>query len=58
MGTVNLVPDALEPSYGSRTPAGGLLFLRLRPINSAETHAAMHSMPMPDAGEMASPSGR
>jgi hypothetical protein len=31
MGTVNLVPDELRRSYGSRTPVGGLLFLRVRP---------------------------
>jgi len=31
MGTVNLLPDGLEASYGSRTPVGGLVFARLRP---------------------------
>ena len=31
MGTVNLVPSALEPSYGSRIPLGALVFLRVRP---------------------------
>jgi hypothetical protein len=30
-GTVNLVPSALETPYGSRTPIGGMVFLRLRP---------------------------
>jgi hypothetical protein len=30
-GTVNLVPSPLEGYYGSRTPVGGFLFLRLRP---------------------------
>jgi hypothetical protein len=39
-GTVNLVPTALEPSYGSRTPVGGMVFLRLRPYHS-QPHAAM-----------------
>jgi hypothetical protein len=31
-GTVNFVPAALEPYYGSRTPVGGFLFLRVRPF--------------------------
>jgi hypothetical protein len=30
-GTVNFVPLPLEGYYGSRTPVGGFLFLRLRP---------------------------
>ncbi|MDB4874014.1 MAG: hypothetical protein JWM41_460 [Gemmatimonadetes bacterium] len=30
MGTVNVVPSALTTAYGSRTPAGGMVFLRLR----------------------------
>jgi hypothetical protein len=30
-GTINVVPAALEPAYGSQTPLGGLVFLRLRP---------------------------
>ena len=29
--TLNLLPRALEPHYGSRTPAGLVLFVRLRP---------------------------
>jgi hypothetical protein len=33
-GTVNFVPAALQGSYGSRTPVGGMLFLRLRPYHS------------------------
>jgi hypothetical protein len=31
MGTLNVVPSNLERTYGSRTPVGGLVFLRLRP---------------------------
>jgi hypothetical protein len=31
MGTLNLVPSSLGSIYGSRTPLGGLVFLRLRP---------------------------
>ena len=30
--SLNLVPRDLEPFYGSRTPAGGMLFIRLRPL--------------------------
>jgi hypothetical protein len=29
--TVNVVPEALEPVYGSRLPTGGLVYLRIRP---------------------------
>jgi hypothetical protein len=35
MGTVNVVPSALETTYGSRTPLGGLVFLRLRPFHTS-----------------------
>jgi len=28
--TVNLVPESLEPVYGTRTPLGGMVFLRVR----------------------------
>jgi hypothetical protein len=31
MGTVNIVPETLRSTYGSRTPLGGMIFLRLRP---------------------------
>lgn len=34
MGTLNVVPSALEPAYGSRTPLGGLIFLRVRPFRT------------------------
>jgi hypothetical protein len=36
-GTINFVGSALENVYGSRTPMGGLLFMRLRPTFSAAT---------------------
>jgi hypothetical protein len=29
--SLNVVPAALQPIYGSRTPAGGMLFVRIRP---------------------------
>jgi hypothetical protein len=31
-GTVNLLPEELEPVYGSRHPLGGLVFFRVRPF--------------------------
>ncbi|MGH7521968.1 MAG: hypothetical protein ACREMI_11880 [Gemmatimonadales bacterium] len=33
-GSLNVVPSALEPFYGSRTPVGAMVFLRLRPLHS------------------------
>ena len=33
-GTVNVVPSALESTYGSRTPLGAMVFVRLRPYHS------------------------
>ena len=43
MGTVNVVPSALSSAYGSRTPLGGVVFLRLRPTRS-ESMAGMAGM--------------
>jgi hypothetical protein len=37
--TLNMVPSALEPFYGSRTPVGGMVFLRLRPYHE-QSHEA------------------
>lgn len=48
MGTVNLVPPALEPAYGSRTPLGVFLFLRLRPAGTRD--AGMGGMHMTATG--------
>ncbi|MGH7617293.1 MAG: hypothetical protein ACREPM_08710 [Gemmatimonadaceae bacterium] len=44
MGTVNTVPQSLEGAYGSRTPLGLFVFLRLRPI--AARNDAMAEMQM------------
>lgn len=46
-GTVNYIPRALESGYGSRTPVGGMVFLRLRPnhgphASSSQAPAAAH----------------
>jgi hypothetical protein len=35
MGTVNFVPAALEQTYGSRTPTGLFVFIRLRALDGA-----------------------
>lgn len=42
--SLNLVPEALEPFYGSRAPAGFTIFVNLRP---AEPMMGGMSMPMP-----------
>jgi hypothetical protein len=34
MGTLNVVPQSLQPAYGSRTPLGAFVFLRVRPIGA------------------------
>jgi hypothetical protein len=46
-GNVGFVPSALEPAYGSRTPVGMMVFLRLRSRHLGMTSSAM---PMGDAG--------
>lgn len=45
-GSVNFVPRELVPYYGSRTPAGFAIFLRLRPARMAMDHHMMKGMPM------------
>jgi hypothetical protein len=35
MGTVSVVPSALESARGSRTPLGALVFVRTRPFQRA-----------------------
>src|SRR5467141_3308940 len=37
LATLNLVPAALDPVYGSRTPAGGMVFVRIRPLHAPHT---------------------
>jgi hypothetical protein len=44
-GAVDFVPESLAPFYGSRTPVGALIFLRLRPVRQAIGMAAMAGMP-------------
>jgi hypothetical protein len=46
MGMVNTVPAALQPFYGSRTPLGGMVFIRIRALRSAGGMAGMPGMKM------------
>jgi hypothetical protein len=41
MGTINFVPSSIESIYGSRTPVGGVVFLRLRPQFKGSSMAGM-----------------
>lgn len=46
-GSVNFVPPSLEPAYGSRTPGGIAVYLRLRPAPmQMRMDHSMHKMPM------------
>lgn len=52
-GTLDVVPSGLQPAYGTRTPLGATIFLRLRPgrmhMNMGGKRKGMHKMPgMPD----------
>ena len=44
-GSVNLVPAGLNAVYGSRTPAGVAIYLRLQPVGSREGGMKMDGMP-------------
>ena len=43
-GTLNFVPAALEPYYGSRNPTGVFVFLRMRPFHSSRSSTRMNDM--------------
>jgi len=43
-GTVNAIPSTLESTYGSRTPVGGMVFFRVRPLHASHS---MSKDPMP-----------
>jgi hypothetical protein len=45
MGTLNVVPSTLDAVYGSRTPLGAMVFLRVRPFRTAMSMEGMSSMP-------------
>lgn len=40
-GTLNVLPTSLVPYYGSRTPLGGMVFLRVRPVRAAHEGMTM-----------------
>ncbi len=46
-GTADLLPDGLTPYYGSRTPVGGVVFVRLRPLHHVMSLPGMPGMSMP-----------
>ena len=48
-GSLNVLPRTLETSYGSRTPLGGMVFLRLRPYHE-RAHASMEPGHAPAPG--------
>ena len=49
-GTLNAVPAALETFYGSRTPVGGMLLVRIRPLHAPHDMATTMA-PMPGMRE-------
>src|SRR2546427_3968497 len=44
-GSVNFVPSSLNAVYGSRTPAGVAIYLRLQPVGAREGGMKMDGMP-------------
>jgi hypothetical protein len=48
-GSLNVLPRTLEAAYGSRSPLGGMVFLRLRPYHE-RAHASMGSGHAPAPG--------
>src|SRR5213595_2024038 len=44
-GSVNFVPPSLNAVYGSRTPAGVAIYLRLQPVSAREGGMKMEGMP-------------
>jgi hypothetical protein len=49
-GSLNFVPSDLNAVYGSRTPAGVAIYLRLRPLGAREGDMKMDGMPGMHAG--------
>src|SRR5207247_1208232 len=56
-GAVNLVPAALNAVYGSRTPAGVAIYLRLPPVGSREGGMKMDGVPGMHGGSHDQPRG-
>jgi hypothetical protein len=44
-GIVNFVPPTIETFYGSRTPLGGLIFVRVRPYHVRMSMPSLKAMP-------------
>jgi hypothetical protein len=44
-GSLNFVPSSLDAAYGSRTPVGAAIYLRLRPAGAREGGMKMEGMP-------------
>src|SRR5438477_4936097 len=42
-GTLNVVPAVLDPFYGSRTPVGAMVFVRIHPVHSPHSTTNMRS---------------
>jgi len=49
-GSMNAVPAALDPFYGSRAPIGGMLFVRIRPLHAPHDMTS-NMTPMPGMRE-------
>jgi hypothetical protein len=49
-GSVNFVPSGLNAVYGSRTPAGAAIYLRLRPAGTREGGMKVDGMPSMHGG--------
>jgi len=54
-GSLNVVPSSLEAVYGSRTPAGLAIYVRLRPAGPRESGMMMPGMPGTPGGVDDSP---
>jgi hypothetical protein len=57
-GTLGFIPAGLEPSYGTRTPTGLAVYLRIRPKVMQMGHDSMPGMPMPMDSERPADSDR
>ena len=41
-GSLNFLPEALEPIYGTRTPGGVAIYARIRPSLLQRAHGGVH----------------
>jgi hypothetical protein len=57
-GSIDLIPSALEPTYGTRSPKGFAIYVRFRPQRMSEGHEMRMGAPegaRHDAGHMGHP---